>query len=270
MTLLPASSRRDRIGKAWRPRSACARLGACEGPQTAPQDLKKDLKKTESEDVTPMANLSSSPADQEQLMEEPTLCDGMALHQAGDVGLRNFSSESDEDDQSHAKAFCESLSFVYLALTNLGAQSVAHHGDRVTGFHAQVEPKIGVHDYQCRLQQFFQCSESCHVMALIYIDRMVNLHSEITVTTRNIHRLLAVATVVSAKFLDDVYFSNAFYAKVCGLRVKELNQLETNFLMLLRWNLVVRPGEYDAYLRQIRLVFEARTSSRSGLEGDAA
>jgi len=215
-----------------------------------------------------MADPSSSLADQEQLREEPSQCDGVTHHQGDEASLRNFSSESDEEDQGHAKAFCESLSSVYLALAALGAESEAHPSDqRVTSFHARIEPKIGVCDYLCRLQQFFRCSECCHVVALVYIDRMANLHPEITVTTRSIHRLLAVATVIGAKFLDDVYFSNAFYAKVCGLRVKELNHLEAKFLTLLRWNLVVSPVEYDAYLRQIRLVFEARTRSRSGYAG---
>lgn len=201
--------------------------------------------------VSPIADPCSSLADRGQPREEIQECG--ALFQA--------------EEQGHAEEFCEALSSVYVAMATLGAESEALTDDhRVTGFHAQVEPKIGVHGYLQRLQQFFRCSDCCHVVALIYIDRMINFHPHLRVTPRTIHRLLAVATVVGVKFLDDVFYSNVFCAKICGLRVQELNQLEARFLMLLRWNLVVKPGEYDAYLRQITSVSEALTSSRSASE----
>ena len=33
----------------------------------------------------------------------------------------------------------------------------------------------------------------------------------------SLHRVLAASLVVSAKFVDDIYYSNQYYSKVCGL-----------------------------------------------------
>mmetsp|Transcript_102246 Transcript_102246/g.181551 ORF Transcript_102246/g.181551 Transcript_102246/m.181551 type:complete len:100 (-) Transcript_102246:132-431(-) len=93
-------------------------------------------------------------------------------------------------------------------------------------------------------------------MALIYIDRIVRL-GEVTVNSLTIHRLLAAATVVSAKFLDDLFYSNEHYAKVCGLRLKELNSLERSFVSLLRWKLAVAPAGYNVYRSQVQRAVHA-------------
>eukprot|EP00440_Ansanella_granifera_P052024 gb/GFBE01056402.1/.p1 GENE.gb/GFBE01056402.1/~~gb/GFBE01056402.1/.p1 ORF type:complete len:138 (+),score=35.28 gb/GFBE01056402.1/:1-414(+) len=122
---------------------------------------------------------------------------------------------------------------------------------RLTRFHSKVEPTVGVEPYMERIWQYFNCSDSCHVLALVYIDRLVKLNPEFVVSSLTIHRLLAVATLISAKFLDDVYFSNAYYAKVCGLSVQELNRLEAGFMQMIRWKLSVPGAEYAAYLAQV-------------------
>eukprot|EP00441_Pelagodinium_beii_P047042 CAMPEP_0197622722 /NCGR_PEP_ID=MMETSP1338-20131121/2902_1 /TAXON_ID=43686 ORGANISM="Pelagodinium beii, Strain RCC1491" /NCGR_SAMPLE_ID=MMETSP1338 /ASSEMBLY_ACC=CAM_ASM_000754 /LENGTH=97 /DNA_ID=CAMNT_0043192471 /DNA_START=43 /DNA_END=336 /DNA_ORIENTATION=- len=87
-------------------------------------------------------------------------------------------------------------------------------------------------------------------MALIYIDRLVKIQG-IVVNRFTIHRLLATATVVSAKFLDDQYYSNKWYADVCGLKLKQLNSLERCFMSLLRWKVAVSPEEFGAYQSQV-------------------
>jgi hypothetical protein len=42
-------------------------------------------------------------------------------------------------------------------------------------------------------------------------------------TDRNAHRLLITSIVVSAKFFDDFYFKNSFYAKLGGISTQLLN-----------------------------------------------
>lgn len=45
-------------------------------------------------------------------------------------------------------------------------------------------------------------------------------------TNRNAHRLLISAIVVSAKFFDDFYFKNSFYAKLGGISLELINHME--------------------------------------------
>eukprot|EP00923_Selenidium_pygospionis_P002044 GHVN01003155.1.p1 GENE.GHVN01003155.1~~GHVN01003155.1.p1 ORF type:complete len:158 (+),score=2.00 GHVN01003155.1:500-973(+) len=57
--------------------------------------------------------------------------------------------------------------------------------------------------------------------------------------------------MLAAKFFDDVYYSNAFYARVGGVKTREINVLETHFLSLINYQLFVSPQEYDQYRKQV-------------------
>lgn len=57
--------------------------------------------------------------------------------------------------------------------------------------------------------------------------------------------------MLAAKFFDDVYFTNAFYADVGGITVDELNTLEVDFLCRIRFNLYVTPQDYQRYYLDI-------------------
>ncbi|KAG0210584.1 hypothetical protein BGX28_009220 [Mortierella sp. GBA30] len=63
------------------------------------------------------------------------------------------------------------------------------------------------------------------------------------VNSFNIHRLLITCLMVAAKFTSDLFYSNARYAKVGGLSLLELNQLELEFLFTTRFELNVKVEE---------------------------
>mmetsp|Transcript_53844 Transcript_53844/g.106222 ORF Transcript_53844/g.106222 Transcript_53844/m.106222 type:complete len:90 (+) Transcript_53844:3-272(+) len=89
---------------------------------------------------------------------------------------------------------------------------------------------------------------------------MVKLHPDFVISNFNIHRLLSVSLMLAAKFHDDVFYANPHYAKVAGLQVQEFNRLEEQLLEMLKWQLNVLPGEYDAYLRHLLLSVGAKSS----------
>jgi len=47
-------------------------------------------------------------------------------------------------------------------------------------------------------------------------------------TSLNVHRVIITSLMVAAKFFDDFYFNNAFYARVGGISVLEVSQGGTN------------------------------------------
>jgi hypothetical protein len=138
-------------------------------------------------------------------------------------------------------AICEHLSL---------RQSQAPTGVR-TRFHCRTAPGISVVNYLTRVQEYFFCSDACFVAALVYIDRIVKRQPDFAITPLSIHRLLAVSIVVSVKFMEDTFYSNAYYGKVCGLTVKELNALEALFLRLLDFKLCISPEDYSIYRGQV-------------------
>jgi hypothetical protein len=119
-----------------------------------------------------------------------------------------------------------------------------------TVFCASRAPQISIFDYLRRISHYTGCSDACITLGLVYIDRIMKMHSEFIVSAMNVHRLLATSVVVAAKYHDDVFYSNGHYARVAGVKVEELSLLEEKFLLMIDWRLYVDPLEYEQYLYQ--------------------
>lgn len=63
----------------------------------------------------------------------------------------------------------------------------------------------------------------------------------------NVHRVVITAVLLAAKFFDDAYYNNAYYAKVGGVLVEEMNNLETQFLFKIDFSLRVLPEVFEKY-----------------------
>jgi len=118
---------------------------------------------------------------------------------------------------------------------------------KVARFHSSRAPAISIQDYIRRLRKFFACSDECFVIALVYIDRLGKNNDAMAVCDVTVHRLLIIAVMLAAKFHDDQYYNNRYYAKVGGLQVEEANVLEIVMLKELKWQLVVSTEEYRLY-----------------------
>mmetsp|Transcript_56679 Transcript_56679/g.159019 ORF Transcript_56679/g.159019 Transcript_56679/m.159019 type:complete len:220 (-) Transcript_56679:24-683(-) len=116
-------------------------------------------------------------------------------------------------------------------------------------FHAMEQPAISIFDYVVRLRKHFRCSLECFVVALVYMDRASKRNPEIEVGGLTCHRLLAASLTLAAKFLDDEFYSNRYYSDICGVPLRELNDLERAMLEMLCGELLVKPEEFDLYTR---------------------
>lgn len=66
-------------------------------------------------------------------------------------------------------------------------------------------------------------------------------------TELNVHRVVITSVLLAAKFFDDAYYNNAYYAKVGGVLISEINGLEVDFLFRINFSLHVNPDEFDKY-----------------------
>lgn len=57
--------------------------------------------------------------------------------------------------------------------------------------------------------------------------------------------------MVAAKFFDDFYFSNEYFAKVGGITTAEINLLEIEFLNLVNFSLHVEPILFFRYRQKL-------------------
>ncbi|KZV49075.1 hypothetical protein F511_11026 [Dorcoceras hygrometricum] len=100
----------------------------------------------------------------------------------------------------------------------------------ISAFHGLARPNISIHSYLQRIFKYANCSPSCYVVAYIYLDRFTHRYPELQINSYSVHRLLITSVMVSAKFLDDRYYNNAYYAKVGGISTTEMNFLEVMIL----------------------------------------
>ncbi|VWU48831.1 cyclin, putative [Hepatocystis sp. ex Piliocolobus tephrosceles] len=133
---------------------------------------------------------------------------------------------------------------------------ISKNDGKITSFHASEVPSISIEKYIERINKYIGCSNECFVLLMIYLDRIIKIHKDITLSLLCIHRLLITAAMISAKYFDDSYYSNAYYAKVGGITTKEMNKLEATFLDLLDYKLFVSSQEYDLYRKYITLTVQ--------------
>ncbi|KAG8370719.1 hypothetical protein BUALT_Bualt13G0012600 [Buddleja alternifolia] len=135
--------------------------------------------------------------------------------------------------------------------------------DVITIFHGLRAPSLSIQQYIDRIFKYACCSPSCFVIAHIYVDRFIQ-RTNLYLTSLNIHRLLITSVMVAAKFMDDAFFNNAYYARVGGISTRELNKLELKFLFGLDFRVHVSIetfGKYCSVLKKEATLIERSIQS---------
>lgn len=82
-------------------------------------------------------------------------------------------------------------------------------------FHGLRAPPISIEAYLVRIAKYAKCSPACFAHSMVHMLKLAQQDPSFAPTRLNVHRLVLTGVLISAKFLDDRYFNNAFYAKVC-------------------------------------------------------
>ena len=107
-------------------------------------------------------------------------------------------------------------------------------------------PTMPIKDYLLRLAQFANISESTIILILIYIDRICKINN-FHLNFRNIYKLIITSMIIAIKYNEDHFYSKEVYAKLGGVTMKELNYLEFQFLILIKFSLFIENDLYDKY-----------------------
>jgi len=123
--------------------------------------------------------------------------------------------------------------------------------DSQTIYNAICKPKISIRAYARRLYKYMIQDRDTLTFALYYIA-LYSHNTNTQVNQFNIHRLLLTATTLAHKFWEDDCYENNHIAKIAGIKVKELNYLERDFLKGIDWGLYkLQTRITDEEIRQI-------------------
>lgn len=111
-------------------------------------------------------------------------------------------------------------------------------------------------NYYCaRLIHYTACSKSCFVVAILYLVRLAERCPVFQLNEYNVHRLFCTAVMLAAKWVDDVSYSNAHYAKVGGVQnAAEMSKLEEHMLRALDYRLFISKESFEDIETQIMLI----------------
>ncbi|KAJ8748721.1 hypothetical protein K2173_011270 [Erythroxylum novogranatense] len=123
---------------------------------------------------------------------------------------------------------------------------------KISVFHGLTLPTISIQSYLDRIFKYANCSPSCFIVAYVYLDRFAQRQPSLPINSFNVHRLLITSVMVAAKFMDDMYYNNAYYAKVGGISTIEMNYLEVDFLFGLGFHLNVTPNIFHTYCSHLQ------------------
>ncbi|WVZ57652.1 hypothetical protein U9M48_008012 [Paspalum notatum var. saurae] len=126
-------------------------------------------------------------------------------------------------------------------------QGAAGRRQPVSAFQGLTKPSISVGGYLERIFRFAGCSPSCYVVAYIYLDRFLRRRPALAVDSFNVHRLLITSVLTAVKFVDDICYNNAYFARVGGISLVEMNYLEVDFLFGIAFDLNVTPAAFASY-----------------------
>lgn len=86
----------------------------------------------------------------------------------------------------------------------------------------------------------------------MYLVRLAARYPIFELNDFNVHRLICTAVVLAAKWVDDVSYSNAHYAKVGGIQTAaEMSRLEAHMLKALDYRLFVTKESFEQMESQL-------------------
>ena len=111
-------------------------------------------------------------------------------------------------------------------------------------------PSISIKDYLIRLSKHAKVNESTIILILIYIDRICNMN-HFFLTYYNIHKMILASFILAIKYNEESYYLMSYYSKLGGVSLFELKNLESEFLILIRYKLFVETKLFDKYYNDL-------------------
>lgn len=104
-------------------------------------------------------------------------------------------------------------------------------------------PNLTIEDFLMRVIKYSKLEISSLLSLYTYIMKLLKMNDEIILSYCNAYRIILGACVLSVKFNEDYKFPFVYYAKIGGMTVKELTEVEYSFFTRINFELFVTEDE---------------------------
>ena len=118
-----------------------------------------------------------------------------------------------------------------------------------SSFNCNFIPNISLYNYIYRIQKYSEAEDNTLILALIYIDRICS--NNFNINYYNIHKIFLISVVFAIKYNEDNYYTNSYYSKIGGIKIKEFNVLEKEFASIIDFQFYVKKSLFDKYYKYI-------------------
>ena len=147
---------------------------------------------------------------------------------------------------------CDFISVILEKTLYSGNKNKKNILSKKTIFDIKKIPKISIKKYIRRIVKYAKPEPSSLISALIYLDKICETQN-IVLTKKNIYKLLLICIMLSMKFNEDDVNSNAFFAKVGGIDLENLNPIENQTYKILNFEFFIDDNLFHVYEDYIEL-----------------
>ena len=125
----------------------------------------------------------------------------------------------------------------------------------LSSFDSKRVPKISICEYMEEFYKYAECSNSCFIIAFIYIKRALASNPSLILSRNNIYKLILASILLAIKYNDDEYGTNDAYGMLGGVNLEEINKLERRMLELLQFRLHVSSELYEKSIEELKIEY---------------
>jgi len=96
----------------------------------------------------------------------------------------------------------------------------------------------------------------CHYILIYTLDFSIYLYMSYIYIYIYRNSVIITASVLAIKYNEDDYYANTFYAKVGGVSLDEINQLEYDFLQMCDFSMGIKPKKFQKYQEYLNQYIE--------------
>eukprot|EP00298_Acanthocystis_sp_HF-20_P004300 c14638_g1_i1.p1 GENE.c14638_g1_i1~~c14638_g1_i1.p1 ORF type:complete len:269 (+),score=129.98 c14638_g1_i1:56-862(+) len=112
-----------------------------------------------------------------------------------------------------------------------------------TPFWCRKPASLPLLDFVRRIGAHMHASDQAYIVGSTYLVRLQKSHPNIF-GQQSAHKISMAVIVVAAKWTDDAFYANSYYAQVGGISLREMNRLELEVLRLLDFNVFVTTTQF--------------------------